>query len=77
MLCIIIGVTSFFILYTKGDYDFINLDERRNPKNIRNKLIVLLMVGSIVWYFMWQLLDSLLFGINYYSDGNGQLLQGW
>jgi hypothetical protein len=82
-LCAVICATSFFMLYKLADYESISLDEKKYEssnvikKKNRNIVPVLLMVGSIICYFIWQLIDVVLFGINHYTDGNGQQLQGW
>ena len=82
-LCTVICCTSFFMLYKLTDYESKSVDDKKyensnfvKEKN-RNIFPVLLLVCSIVFYFIWQFIDVILFGINHYTDGNGKQLQGW
>ena len=41
------------------------------------KLINFLLIFSCCAIVIWQLTDSVLFGINFYTDGNGIELESW
>jgi len=73
ILCVIICVTSFFSLYKKGDYEPSTHEKKKEKKNI----FVWIMIISMVLFFVWQFVDAILFGINYYVDGKGHKLQEW
>lgn len=46
------------------------------PSNKQIFLNVLFLFG-ILLFFIWQLIDLVLFGINYYKDGNGIEMESW
>jgi hypothetical protein len=73
ILCVIIWVTSFFNLYKKGVYEPSTQEKRIKKKNMS----VWIMIISMVLFFVWQFVDAILFGINYYVDGKGHKLQEW
>lgn len=44
---------------------------------LKYKLINFLLIFSCCAILIWQLTDSVLFGINFYTDGNGIELESW
>jgi hypothetical protein len=71
-LCVVVWVTAFFTLYKKGDYEL-----KIERKEKRSRVYVWIMIAAICLFYVWQLIDAVLFGINFYKDGRGHELQEW
>jgi hypothetical protein len=46
-------------------------------KNNSQRVLNFLLIFSVSGYFMWQFVDVILFGLNFYLDGSGVPLQRW
>lgn len=71
VLCCFFWSNIFISFYREAKIENINRGHRKREGS------VLIIVGCFCTYFIWQLVDMILFGINYYCDGNGIALDQW
>jgi len=70
-LCVIFCLSGFLSCYREGNYEF------RASRKRNGKFYSIFIYGSLIFYLVWMLIDSVLFGINFYTDGEGHPLESW
>jgi len=63
-----IGILS---CYKEGDFDV------EFKKGNTTSGTTYLLYGAVILFAVWQIIDCVLFGINFYLDGNGSMLHEW
>lgn len=70
LLCLTFWLVGFLSCYREGSFEIDSTFDKSNKSSY-------FIFGSLIIYFLLQIFDSVLFGINYYLDGNGQPLEEW
>ena len=75
--CFIFCLSSFIMFYLESNFYKESTVGSSVKEKSGNKISSLFLLMSLSIYFIWQIVDGVLFGMNFYTDGVGHALQEW
>lgn len=77
LIKMIFSITSFCSCYLIGFCFCYKVNRHNEDASSKQIILNIIFLSTIVLYLLWQLVDVVLFGINYYKDVNGVDLESW